>query len=253
MQLFKEEILRAATTILVALRRYTDEHGREYPTTVEASQSMEDGIDGTLASIESDRGTAPQHPPRRPNWRRQMYLAWYTAVAQTQAALLQTSNALDWACRAFHRLGYAVGEHLPANFPACHACGRRELDTECRFTPRFEVICYACLHGVIERANRGRGPEEPNFTGEMVEELLSLAELSEWRRRADDDEQVESERMRARVRRFRTIMRSDEFVRRRWLTALAPVVRRLRVFEEIRIDERNLGEESVSEPKQPVV
>lgn len=235
MQPLEEEILRAAIAILVALKTYTDEHGREYHKTIEALHSVEEEIDRRIASMDTERETAPQHPPRRLSLRRQVYLSWYTAIAQTRAALLQISNA-------FHRLGYAVGERLPTRLRKCHACGRRELDTECRFT-RDQVICIACLHGVVKRANIGRGPEEPNFTSDMIEELLSLAELAEWRRRFGDDERAESERMLARVRQFRRIIRSGETVRRRWLVALAPVVIRLDVFEEVRHDERIFGEE----------
>lgn len=240
MQPFKEEILRAASTILVALKTYTDEHGSEYPKTVDASHSMEEEVDRAIANIEPDRETTPQHPPRRRSWTRLMYLVWHTSIAQTEAALVQTSKALHWVARAFGNLGDSAGDRLPSNFPACHACRRRELETECRFA-RNDAICVACLQGVVERANRGRQPGEPEFTSETIEELLSLRAIPEWKRR-DDDGRYPTQ-MHVRVRRFRTIMRSDESVRRRWLVALAPVVMRLRVFEETRNDERNLDEE----------
>ena len=110
----------------------------------------------------------------------------------------------------------------------CSCCKRREIDGLCRFSDD-QVVCATCLNGILRRANVGWRPMQQRLDRTTLETILALEVIPYWRQDPDNcrpSEERDTEAVAA-LTAIQTELRS------RWLSAMAPVARKLIRFRRI--------------------
>ena len=225
----QDELLKSATAFLAALWAFSTSYGKQYPSTVEASHTMESEWERALACTEPESAA----PVRCRTWRHRVYLVWDSTFAATASALYQGSKALKGASRVCVRLCDAIGDRRPS-LMECRACGYRELEDQCKFVdddPVCNAVCLVCIRGVIARANQARIAGDPVLTDAMLARLLTLKDIPSWKRGADYDDarQIAPSIRLSAIRELRTM---EDSVMTRWLLALSPVAGRVPVLDQ---------------------
>lgn len=135
-------------------------------------------------------------------------------------------------------VGSIVGRHLgwlnerierqQSRIDFCSVCRALEFCSRCYFTAS-EMVCDTCLHCAVRSANRGRREGEPKLTLSALMFIMGLEQKSHWDRPSV---------IGGRFIHYKTFVNFAEAsgVAERWLSAIAPFVKKLSVFAELQYE-----------------
>ena len=170
-------------------------------------------------------------PP--PSWRRLRLITHDAVLASLEELLGMVAKATH--SRPILRAADRLGDLRPSQVYECSCCKRREIEDSCRFSDE-EVVCATCLNGVVRRANVGWRPLETRLDRTTLEAILALEVIPYWRQDPDERPPIEQRRDTEAVSVITAIQAE---LRIRWLSAMAPVGRKLHRFRCI-VDERSM-------------
>lgn len=137
--------------------------------------------------------------------------------------------------RPILRAADRLGDLRPSQVYECSCCKRREIEDLCRFSDE-QVVCATCLNGVVRRANVGWRPLETWLDRTTLEAILALKVIPYWGQDADEDRPIEQRRDTEAAGAMTSVQAE---LRTRWLSAMAPVARKLNGFRRM-LDEHSM-------------
>ena len=161
------------------------------------------------------------------SWRRLRLITHDAVLASLEELLGLVAKATH--SRPILRAADRLGDLRPSQVYDCSCCKRREIEDLCRFSAE-QVVCATCLNGVVRRANVGWRPLETRLDRTTLEAILALEMIPYWRQDSDERRPIEQRRDTEAVAAM-TAIQADLQIR--WLTAMAPVARRLDRLQRI--------------------